>query len=100
LLAQLLALPESQISPGRMSYDLRRLRLHGLIERISKTQRYRLTPFGLKTALFCSRVYQRLLRPGLSKLDDPRTSESSTLAVDFNKFQKALDAFVIENVAA
>ena len=42
LLAQLLGLSESQISPGRMSYDLRRLRLHGLIERIPKTQRYRL----------------------------------------------------------
>ena len=37
LLAQLLGLPESQISPGRMSYDLRRLRLHGLSERIPRT---------------------------------------------------------------
>ena len=52
LLAQLLGLLESEISPGRMSYDLRRLRLHGLIERIPKTQRYRPTTFGLKTALF------------------------------------------------
>ena len=32
LLAQLLGISESRISPGRMSYDLRRLRLHGLME--------------------------------------------------------------------
>ena len=66
LLAQWLGLAESPIRPGRMSYDLRRLRLHGLIERLPKTQRYRLTTFGLKTALFYSRAYQRLLRRGLS----------------------------------
>lgn len=98
--AQLLGLPESEISPGRMSYDLRRLRLHGLTERIPKTQRYRLTTFGLKTALFYSRTYQRLLRRGLSELHDPRLSESSTLAIDFAKFQKALDIYVAEQMAA
>jgi len=100
LLAQWLGLAESQIRPGRMSYDLRRLRLHGLIERIPKTQRYRLTTFGLKTALFYSRIYQRLLRRGLSELHDPHTSESSALAIDFAKFNKALDTYVAEKMAA
>ena len=83
-----------------MSYDLRRLRLHGLIERIPKTQRYRLTAFGLKTALFYSRAYQRLLRRGLSELHAPHPSPSSTLAADYAKFQNALDAYVAENMAA
>jgi len=100
LLAQWLGISESQISPGRMSYDLRRLRLHGLTERIPKTQRYRLTPFGLKTALFYSRAYQRLLRRGLSELHDPRTAESLPLAVHFAKFQRALDAYLAERIAA
>jgi hypothetical protein len=100
LLAQWLGTSESQMSPGRMSYDLRRLRLHGLIERIPKTQRYRLTTLGLKTALFYNRAYQRLLRRGLSELHDPRTSESSALALDFAKFQKSLDAYVAEKLAA
>jgi len=100
LLAQLLGIPESQLTPGRMSYDLRRLRLHGLLERIPKTQRYRLTTFGLKTALFSSRTYQRLLRPALSQLHDPRTAQSSVLAVAFNKFQKALDDYTTEKIAA
>ena len=100
LLAQLLGLSESQISPGRMSYDLHRLRLHRLIERVPKTQRYRLTAFGLKTALFYSRTYQRLLRRGLSELHARRLSESSALAIDFAKFQKALEAYIAEKLAA
>ena len=32
---------------GQMTYDLRRLRLRGLIERIPHSQRYRLTAEGL-----------------------------------------------------
>lgn len=100
LLAQLLGLAESQIRPGRMSYDLRRLRLHGLIERLPKTQRYRLTTFGLKTALFYSRTYQRLLRRGLSELHDPYPLPASTLAADYAKFQNALDTYVTEKMAA
>jgi len=64
--AVLLGLRPGQIGPGRMSYELRRLRLHGLIERVPKTHRYRLTSLGLQTALFYTRVYSRILRPGLA----------------------------------
>jgi hypothetical protein len=100
LLAQLLGLAESDITPGRMSYDLRRLRLHGLLERIPKSHRYRLTTFGLKTALFYSRTYQRLLRRGLSELHDPRLVQTSTLAANFARFQTALDTYTTEILAA
>ena len=82
------------------SYDLRRLRLHGLIERIPKTQRYRLTTIGLKTALFYSRTYQRLLRPGLSELHDLRTAHTSTLFPASARFQQTLDAYIAEKRAA
>jgi len=65
-LAPLLGLRPGEIRPGRMTYDLRRLRLHGLIQRIPKSHRYRLTATGLRTALFYTRVYARVLRPGLA----------------------------------
>jgi hypothetical protein len=52
--------PET-ISQGAITYQLRRLRLHGLIERIPKTFRYRVTQFGLRVALFFTRTYNRLL---------------------------------------
>jgi len=35
-------------TPGQMTYDLRRLRLTGLITRIGRTHRYVLTPEGVK----------------------------------------------------
>jgi hypothetical protein len=66
LLAQMLGLEESNISAGRVSYELRRLRLHGLIERIEGTHRYPLTAQGLRTVLFYQRTYARVIRPGLS----------------------------------
>jgi hypothetical protein len=67
-LAHLLGIAPAKLTQGRMTYDLRRLRLHGLTQRIPKTHRYQLTPRGLRTAIFFSRVYARLLRPGLSLL--------------------------------
>lgn len=39
-----------ELGPHQMSYDLRRLRLHGLIRRIAGTFRYELTGDGLKIA--------------------------------------------------
>jgi hypothetical protein len=67
-LAPLLGLPLTAMTAGRVSYQLRRLRLHGLIERQPHTNRYRVTPVGLRTALFCTRSYSRLLRPGFINL--------------------------------
>ena len=64
--AVLLGQRPDQIGPGRMSYELRRLRLHGLIERLPGTHRYRLTDEGLRTALFYTRVYARILRPAMA----------------------------------
>lgn len=52
-----------------MTYQLRRLRLHGLIERVPKTHRYRLTALGRRAALFFPRLYARTIRPALSLID-------------------------------
>ncbi len=54
-----------------MTYDLRRLRLHGLIERIPGTHRYRVTDLGLRSAVFFTRAYNRLVRTGLAEVNDP-----------------------------
>ena len=63
-LAALLGLHPTHMTPGRMTYHLRRLRLHGLIERIEGTHSYRLTQKGIRVAFFCNRAYNRILRPG------------------------------------
>ena len=69
-MAQALAVPADAYSPGRMTYDLRRLRLHGLIERIPRSHRYRTTAAGIRVALFFTKVHSHILRPGLSQLFD------------------------------
>jgi hypothetical protein len=51
---------------GAMTYDLRRLRLHGLIERIPRSHRYRITPAGAQVAICYARLYTRALRPASS----------------------------------
>ena len=53
-------------SAGSMTYDLRRLRLHGLIERVAGSHRYRITATGAQVAMFYARLYTRALRPACS----------------------------------
>ena len=52
---------------GQMTYDLRRLRLRGLTERIPHRQRYRLTAEGLCIALAYHRTQARVLGPGRAR---------------------------------
>jgi hypothetical protein len=54
-----------------MTYDLRRLRLHGLIERLPGTHRYHVTDRGWRSALALTRTHNRVLRPGLAVLHQP-----------------------------
>ena len=51
-----------------MSYDLRRLRLKGLLQRIAQSHRYRLTSLGIKVVTFFTRLYERVFRPGLAAM--------------------------------
>lgn len=89
-LARLLGLESSVMTQGKVSYDLRRLRLHGLIERIPKTHRYRLTSFGLRTALLYTRIYDRALRPGLAHLTPVTPAPTSALKRTFDKLETAI----------
>jgi hypothetical protein len=63
LRALMTGLLHAPYSPGQMTYDLRRLRLAGLIRRIEHTNRYVLTPDGTAMAIFYTKLHSRLLRP-------------------------------------
>jgi hypothetical protein len=65
-LAALLGVDPNHMTQGRMTYQLRRLRLHGLIERIDGTHAYRPTQHGIRIAFFFTRTYARILRPGMA----------------------------------
>jgi hypothetical protein len=81
-LSQLLAIPAEHISAGRLSYDLRRLRLHGLIERIPHTHRYRPTQLGWRTAIFLTHAHNRFLLAGLAHATDPLSNSTLRRELD------------------
>jgi hypothetical protein len=54
----------------QMTYDLRRLRLHGLITRLPRTNTYVLTPEGTRVTVFYTKLRDRLLHP-LLEADKP-----------------------------
>ena len=92
-LAPLLGMSPDELTQGRMTYDLRRLRLHGLTERIPKSHRYRVTDFGLRAALFFTRAWARVVRPGLSLVMPDAARDDSALGSSFSKLEKAMDVW-------
>ena len=55
---------------SQMSYDLRRMRLHGLIEKTPRTNTYTVTAEGIRVAVFYTKLQARLLEP-LLEADKP-----------------------------
>jgi len=64
--ADLLGVTLADYTPHQMTYDLRRLRLKGLIYRPPKTNRYFVTPYGWKVARLFSRLEARVFRPAMA----------------------------------
>ena len=85
------------------TYDLRRLKRKGLIVRLPGHHRYQLTPLGRRVAVLFTKVYGRVLAPGLATLD-PRLptelAERSQLALAWRQLDRRLDQFTNEGLAA
>jgi hypothetical protein len=90
-LAPLLGIDPALMTPGRMTYEIRRLRLHGLIERIPDTHRYRVTDHGLAVAVFLTRVHNRLIRTGLAELEEPDPTTPARLRQALDKLHTEID---------
>jgi hypothetical protein len=96
LLAGLLGKTPDQLSAGQVSYDLRRLRAHGLITRIPGTHRYRITDTGGHHAMLLTHLHTRLLQPGLAQLTDPDPPTPNPLRTAARNYQHALDQLTQE----
>lgn len=86
--AELLNQDPALYSQGRMTYDLRRLRLHGLIERQPHSNRYRVTQNGIRIILFFTRAEARFfsivlaIEHPLESRQAPRVLVQASQAVD------------------
>ena len=91
LIAPLLGTSAEDITAGQMTYDLRRLRAHGLIERVPRTRRYTVTDTGLQHALLFTHAHDHLLRAGLAQVGDPSPPQPSRLRTAARAYQAAFD---------
>jgi hypothetical protein len=84
LRALMTGLLHAPYTPGQMTYDLRRLRMAGLIRRIDHASRYVLTPDGVKMAIFCTKLHNRLLRPLMAadQVQAPRDLRQALHVID------------------
>jgi hypothetical protein len=94
LVAGLLGQP---YSARQMTYDLRRLRRKGFIVRDDGTRRYRLTPEGRRLALFLTKVYARILTPGLAHID-PRLPSGAALRTPLGRAWRSLDTALEQTI--
>ena len=94
LRAQMAALWRPAYSSAQASYDLRRLRLKGFVERIGGTNTYRVTAQGLRLAAFFSQLASRVVVPALSDLAAlarPRPPAPRPLAEAWRHYERQLD---------
>jgi len=78
-------------SMSKMSYDLRRLRLHGLIQRLPRSNTCVLTGEGIRAAVFYTKLQNRLLRPLLD-------ADTLPAKIEIRRALKTLEAAVSEYV--
>jgi len=91
-LAQLLGISPAHVSRGQMTYNLRRLKHHGIIEKLKGTNRYRVTQPGLRIAVLYTRAYQHILRMPVSVAF--HGSDSSPLKQAFRRVDNEISNLV------
>jgi hypothetical protein len=81
-------------SSAQASYDLRRLRLKGLIERADGTNTYRVTSPGLRISAFFTQLAVRVVVPALTDLADlarPSRPAPRPLVAAWRTYERELD---------
>ena len=92
----LLGVTADQYTASQMTYDLRRLRLKGLIFRPPKTNRYFLTPHGWKIARLFSRLEARVFRPAVAVFTSNDAVLPFPLRASLNRVDAQLDELIYQ----
>jgi hypothetical protein len=91
------ALGTAPYGSRQATYDLRRLKRKGLIEKVAHRNRYQLTNLGRRVAVLFTKTYGRVLAPGLSALDPHLPEEvmaRSPLTEAWRTFERVLDDYI------
>lgn len=92
----LLGVSGAAYTPSQMTYDLRRLRLKGLIYRPPKTHRYFLTPYGWKVARLFTRLEARVFRPAMAVFTSNDAVLPFPLRAALNRVDAQMDELIYE----
>jgi hypothetical protein len=96
--ADLLGVDPASYSAAKMTYDLRRLRLKGLIYRPPRAHRYFLTPQGWKVARLMTRLEARVFRPALAAFQHQPSALPPKLSAALQRVDTQLDALIHDAV--
>ena len=91
------ALREAPYNCRQATYDLRRLKRKGLIQKMARAHRYQLTTLGRRVAVLFTKTYGRVLAPGLTAMDPrlpPKVSARSPLATAWRRLEGVLNDFI------
>ncbi len=88
-------LTDSDYRLSQLRYDLARLRAKGLVQRLGRTRRYRLTPQGAKLGVLLVKLRTRLLGPLATLASNSGTqtppAHSNSVVTAFREIDTALD---------
>jgi hypothetical protein len=96
LVVDLLGVSSADYTASQMTYDLRRLRLKGLIFRPPKTHRYFLTPYGWKIARLFTRLEARVFRPAVAMFTGNDAVLPFPLRASLNRVDAQLDELIYD----
>ncbi len=88
---------------AQASYDLRRLRLKGFIERVEHTNTYRVTSRGRRMATFLTKLAARAVVPALTELEAmlrPPKPTPQPVRDAWRAYERTTDAMVRKRLAA
>jgi hypothetical protein len=98
LVADLPGVTTEQYTATQMTYDLRRLRLKGLIYRPPKTNRYFVTPHGWKVARLFWRLEAHVFRPAMAMFTANDAVLPFPLRQALDRVDKQLDRLIYDAV--
>lgn len=96
VMATLLGKNKEGFSQGKMSYDLRRLRLRGYIVRETGTQRYRVTEKGLRISFFISKFHHRLINPTFGNINDAILPNEHSVILNVKQLNRVINNMIDE----
>jgi hypothetical protein len=89
-------IPEKEYSRNQVIYDIRKLRAHGIVEKIGKSNRYRLSSYGIKVALAFTLMRKRIYGPIHYSLFKGQPDQNIVCGSKLERLYRRLDSDINE----